>query len=104
MTHSSRVPAIRQYGFEEEQQIPIKVLMSLQGGEEVVFDLLTKTLSQNAGAPLSPRLHRWCEDMADYLARSRLLERQERQRKTALKGAKEVDFEPPPDPRLVWWG
>lgn len=81
---------------------PARVVMTLAGGEVVVADLTKRELRQTAGEPLKKRYRSWCADMVGYLVRQALEEKREEAREKS--GAVVIDFAPPPNADVTWWG
>ncbi|MBF0308806.1 MAG: hypothetical protein HQL56_04675 [Magnetococcales bacterium] len=89
---------------EWEEAVPVAIRLELKGGVRLRLDLAGRTLVQEAGEPLRPKQLDWCIEIGEYLVRQALLERQEELRKQRGDGRAAIDFEPRPDPKVIWWG
>ena len=87
---------------EMAEGVPVRVEMTLTGGEVVVADLTQRELRQTAGEPLKKGLRVWCAQMAGFLARQAVEEQREKAREKG--GAVVIDFAPPPQADITWWG
>ncbi|ABK46186.1 hypothetical protein Mmc1_3701 [Magnetococcus marinus MC-1] len=87
-------------------RIPTLLTMTLNRGQKVQVDLVTRQLQQLAGKPLKEKQQAWVQHMADYLLRQALLKRQEEEHEAKIEGSghQPLTFTPRIDPNVTWWG
>ncbi len=92
------------YEVRWRDELPIGVEITLKGDVTAYVDLMQQRVDMVSGAQLKPKKRDWVLQIAVYLARQALLEVQEEENKKRKKGRANIEFEPRPDPNIIWWG
>ncbi|MEG3638347.1 hypothetical protein [Magnetococcus sp. PR-3] len=101
-----RFRGITESEIEWDERIPIALTMTLNKGQKIRVDLVTRQMQQLSGKPLKEKQHEWVQHMADYLLRQALLKRQEDEGGDKMEeaGKQPLTFTPRIDPDVTWWG
>ncbi|MBF0371658.1 MAG: hypothetical protein HQL52_19655 [Magnetococcales bacterium] len=100
----SRFRGVQHHKIQWDGNVPVAVEMTLGDGLVVTLDMVKKELVGEQAEGLSKRKQEWLKHIGDYLARTTLLKQQEKKGSNRKDGAKAIDFEPRPDPKVLWWG
>ncbi|MEO5378958.1 MAG: hypothetical protein H7832_14425 [Magnetococcus sp. DMHC-6] len=95
---------VAQHRIDWEGEAIKAVILTLMDGQEVRINLESENSTLESAHSLSPKMVNWCVHIGVYLARMALLEQQEKQSEKQQGHQKSLQFEPRPDPKIIWWG
>lgn len=100
---TSSAGGVTEHKIRWQEKVPVAVELSLKGGAKVEVDLVSREVVVVAGVLKAKKIE-WCQHIADYIARQSLLEISEKSGKKRSDGRVGIQFEPRPDPKIIWWG